>query len=40
MRKRILIVLAVLLVAGLALHLHRSGGSGLLESLRRSVHGE
>lgn len=40
MRKRILIVLAVLLVAGLALHLHRSGGPGLLESLRRSVHGE
>ncbi len=40
MRKRILIILAVLLVAGLALHLHRSKGPGVLDSLRRSVHGE
>lgn len=40
MRKRILIFLAILLVGGLALHLHRSKGPGVLNSLRRSIHGE
>lgn len=39
MRKKILIVLALLLVGGLAIHFHRSGGPRFLESLRRSVHG-
>jgi hypothetical protein len=42
MRKRILIALATLLVAALGLHFfsHRSGSHGVMESLRKSVHGE
>jgi len=38
-RKRILIILALVLVAGLALHLHGSRGPGILESLGRRIHG-
>ena len=40
MRKKILFILAMLLAVSLAIHLHRSGGPRVLDSLRRSVHGE
>jgi len=40
MRKKLLILIALLLVAGVAVHFHRSGGPGVLQSLRKAVHGE
>lgn len=40
MKKRLLLLLAALIVVGLAVHLHRSGGPGVLNRLRKQVHGE
>ncbi len=40
MRKKTLVLIGLLVVAGVALHLHLSRGPGLLQSLRRQIHGE